>query len=819
MVLLMIFENTNLISKDQIIESIKGKLLSFFGTTLEDATKAQIYRAIALTVRDNVMKKWVESNKEWEKRTGKTLYYLSIEFLIGRLLKENIMNIFKEKEYREACIEIGADLDELASIEREAGLGNGGLGRLAACLLDSMTTAGLPVVGCGIRYQYGLFKQTIVDGYQVETPDPWLHDGNIWELIRPEQQEEIRFGGVVDQQWIDGKLTVHHHDYDTVFAVPYDIPLVGYGSNHINTLKLWRAKTSDELNMEWFNRGDYIKAIEEKEKDENISRVLYPDDEHHQGKSLRLKQYYFFVSATIQNIVHSFKKKHKDFKLFPEKVAIQINDTHPAIAIPELMRVLMDQERLEWDDAWEITKNSFAYTNHTVMQEALERWPIPLFKGLLPRIFGIIYEINERYCRKLWQFYPGERDRISRLAIIAYDEIRMANLCIAGSFSVNGVSALHTRILKEDIFRDFNRVHPEKFHSITNGVTHRRWLWYSNPSLAELINSAIGDEWILKPQELAKLNPFANDEQFQKSFGEVKIKNKKRLAEYIYKTTNLQVNPESVFDVQVKRFHEYKRQLMNILHIMHLYNLVKTGKMDQKHPRTFIFAGKAAPGYRMAKLIIKLIHNIAKVINNDKEIKDMIKVVFLEDYRVSVAELIIPAADVSEQISTAGKEASGTGNMKLMLNGAVTIGTWDGANIEMAEAVGLDNIYLFGLKAEEINQIHHTGNGYSPRKYYEENLKLKQVLDQLLNGIYTNDNPMLFADVFYSLVHGDPYMVLADFEAYVQTQAMIDKDYGDKKIWLPKAIKNVAFAGHFSSDRTVDEYNKLIWKLTSKDKS
>jgi len=811
--------NFTLQEKENIKESIRLKLMSLYGTTVEEATKVQLYRVVALSVRDTIMGKWMNSNKATENLSDKKLYYLSIEFLIGRLLKENMMNIFKEDVYKDACSELGIDLDELAGIEREAGLGNGGLGRLAACILDSMTAAGFPVVGCGIRYQYGLFKQNIVDGYQVESPDPWLQDGgNIWELIRPEQQEEIRYGGVLDQKWIDGKLTVHYHDYDTVYAVPYDFPILGYGSSHINTLRLWRAKSSDELNMEWFNRGDYVKAIEEKEKDENISRVLYPDDVHYQGKALRLKQYYFFVSATIQNIVHTFRKKYTDFNIFPEKVAIHINDTHPAVAIPELMRVLLDQEGLEWDTAWEITKSSFAYTNHTVMQEALEKWSVPLFKALLPRIYAIIHEINERYCRKLWQLYPGERDRISRMAIIAYDEVRMANLCIAGSFSVNGVSALHTRILKEDIFRDFNQLHPEKFHSVTNGVTHRRWLSYANPGLASLVSEAIGDGWIQNPSELKKLQKYAHEISFKNAFGKVKLENKERLAKFIFETKGIKVDTVSMFDVQVKRFHEYKRQLLNLLHIMHLYNCAIDDSGYQINPRTFIFAGKAAPGYRMAKLIIKLIHSVADRINNDPRIHDMLKVVFLEDYRVSVAELIIPASEVSEQISTAGKEASGTGNMKLMLNGALTIGTWDGANIEMHDEVGAENIFLFGLKAKEITETYQRSGGYNPRQFYEENKELKKVLDQLLNGIYAMENTMLFADVFYSLVESDHYMVLADFEAYRQMQHQVDKEYSDKGSWWGKAIKNVASAGHFSSDRTVAEYNNLIWKLKSKDK-
>ena len=814
-------ENSTLksLEKESIIESIRSKLMSFYGTTIEDATKVQLYKVIALSVRDALMEKWLHSNDSVENLNEKKLYYLSIEFMIGRLLRENMINTLKEEQFKEVCVDMGINLDEIAGVEREAGLGNGGLGRLAACILESMTTAGLPAIGCGIRYQYGLFKQSIVNGYQVESPDPWLQDGgNVWELIRPEQQEEIRFGGFLDPKWVDGKMIVHHHDYDTVYAVPYDMPVVGNGAKYVNTLRLWRAKSSDEFSMEWFIKGDYIKAIEEREKDENISRVLYPDDVHFQGKALRLKQYYFFVSATIQNIVHTFKKQHSDFNLFPQKVAIHINDTHPAIAIPELMRILLDQEGLEWDAAWEITRDSFAYTNHTVMQEAMERWSVPLFKELLPRIYSIIFEINERFCRKLWQFYPGERDRISHMAIIAYDEIRMANLCIAGSFSINGVSALHTRILKEEIFKDFNRVYPEKFHNVTNGVTHRRWMHYANPGLASLVSDTIGDGWILNPSELKNLHKYASDTSFQNAFAGVKAKNKERLAKYIFDTKGIKIDTNSMLDVQVKRIHEYKRQLLNLLHIMHLYNHVLDDSGHQIHPRTFLFAGKAAPGYRMAKLIIKLIHSVADTINNDPRMHDLLKVVFLEDYRVSVAELIIPAAELSEQISTAGKEASGTGNMKLMLNGALTIGTWDGANIEMHDSVGSDNMYLFGLKTDEIRNLHNQGYGYNPRSYYEENKELKKVLDQLLNGIYAKENPMLFADIFYSLVAGDPYMLLADFEAYRQTQRRVDLDYKNKELWWSKAINNVACAGAFSSDRTVADYNTLIWKLKSKDK-
>jgi len=567
-------ENSTLksLEKESIIESIRSKLMSFYGTTIEDATKVQLYKVIALSVRDALMEKWLHSNDSVENLNEKKLYYLSIEFMIGRLLRENMINTLKEEQFKEVCVDMGINLDEIAGVEREAGLGNGGLGRLAACILESMTTAGLPAIGCGIRYQYGLFKQSIVNGYQVESPDPWLQDGgNVWELIRPEQQEEIRFGGFLDQKWVDGKMIVHHHDYDTVYAVPYDMPVVGNGAKYVNTLRLWRAKSSDEFSMEWFIKGDYIKAIEEREKDENISRVLYPDDVHFQGKALRLKQYYFFVSATIQNIVHTFKKQHSDFNLFPQKVAIHINDTHPAIAIPELMRILLDQEGLEWDAAWEITRDSFAYTNHTVMQEAMERWSVPLFKELLPRIYSIIFEINERFCRKLWQFYPGERDRISHMAIIAYDEIRMANLCIAGSFSINGVSALHTRILKEEIFKDFNRVYPEKFHNVTNGVTHRRWMHYANPGLASLVSDTIGDGWILNPSELKNLHKYASDTSFQNAFAGVKAKNKERLAKYIFDTKGIKIDTNSMLDVQVKRIHEYKRQLLNLLHIMHLY--------------------------------------------------------------------------------------------------------------------------------------------------------------------------------------------------------------------------------------------------------
>ena len=806
---------TYMLEKEKIKGAVDSKLRHCFGKSLEDANKTQIYKACSMTIRDDIMEKWTASNKKVGEQDTKKLCYLSIEFLMGRAMGNNLMNTKKDMLYKDALSGMGIDINELEDIEPDAGLGNGGLGRLAACFLDSITTSRYPAYGFSIRYEYGLFKQKIIDGYQVEVPDPWLKDGNVWEVCRPEEQEEVRFGGSVTPYFENGRLKFIHKDYYSVAAIPYDVPIIGYDSPLVNTLRLWSARSSKDIDMGWFSQGNYIKATEEKELSEVISKVLYPDDNHYEGKLLRLKQHYFFTSATIQYIVKAHKKDH-DIKSLPEKVTIHINDTHPALAIPELMRILLDEEELDWDTAWSITKRTFAYTNHTVMAEALETWPISMFKELLPRIYMIIEEINERYCKYLWNYFPGNWDAISEMAIISYGQVKMANLCIVGSFSVNGVSKLHTEILKNHVFKDFYTIEPQKFCSITNGMTHRRWLLYANPRLSNLITESIGEKWILNSMELKKLESYKNDPGFIDQFKNIRMENKQKLAKYILDNNNVLVDPSSIFDVQIKRLHEYKRQLLNVIHIMYLYNMLLQNPSKDIIPRTFIFGSKASPGYNRAKLIIKLINTLADKVNNDKSIKDKIKIVFIEDYRVSIAEKIIPASDVSEQISTAGKEASGTGNMKLMLNGALTIGTLDGANVEMREAVGPDNIYIFGLKTWEV-QKYNQYSGEFAREIYEQNFAVKQVLDQLING-FLDSNTKLFQDIYNSLLFGnngsnDQYMVLRDFEDYANTHERLERDFRQPSLWYEKSIINVANSGFFSSDRSIEDYNKKIWNL------
>lgn len=805
--------------KKRVKEAIAGKLRRHFGRSIEDATERQLYNACALTLRDEIMERWADSVQKTAEQQSKQVYYLSVEFLMGRALGNNLMNMLKDEVYQEALLELGVNMGELREVEPDAGLGNGGLGRLAACFLDSLATLGFPGHGYGIRYQYGLFKQKIVDGFQIEMPDPWLDDGNVWEIARAEEQRVVRFGGRIAEGWEGGRKVFKQEGYMSVIAIPYDTPIVGYGSRRINTLRLWSAKSPKYLDMSWFGRGDYIKATAEKELAEVISKVLYPEDNHYEGKALRLKQHYFFVSASIQCILENFTAHYSDLRMFPDKVAIHINDTHPALAIPELMRLLIDQEGLDWDSAWDITTRTFAYTNHTILGEALERWPQNLFKELLPRIHMIVHEINEHFCKELWNHYPGQWERISELAVIAYDEIRMAPLCIAGSHSVNGVAALHTNILKNDVFKYFYQANPNKFTNITNGITQRRWLLKANPGLSKLLHDAIGDEWILKPWELKKLQPFAEDAGFREDFRRVKGENKERLARCIKEDNGIMVDTASIFDVQVKRLHEYKRQLLNILHVLYLYNRLISNPKEDFYPRTFIFGAKASPGYHRAKQIIKLIHTVAERINRDKRIDDRIKVLFMENYRVSLAEKIIPATDISEQISTAGKEASGTGNMKFMINGALTVGTLDGANIEIRDAVGEENIFIFGLKAEEVASHYHYGD-YQARKIYEQHQHIKQVLDQMVNGFLDPEGSGMFADIYRSLLYGDggiadPYFVLADFESFSQAQEQAEQVYRDREAWSRKAIINVANAGYFSSDRSIMEYNEKIWGLRS----
>lgn len=805
-----------------LLEEITEKVMLNFGKTIEDATENMIYKAAALTMRDRIMKKWQYSHAKVKEMKAKKLYYLSSEFLMGRLFGTNMLNLALTDDMTKVLKHIGLDVNAIENREADAGLGNGGLGRLAACFIDSLTTLDLPAYGSTIRYEYGLFRQKIIDGYQFEQPDSWLDNGYVWEVERPEETVEILFGGKVYTDWYEGRFSFRYENSHTVLAVPYDVPVCGYDSKIINKLRLWSAKAPTDLNMKFFNEGQYIRAIEEKDMAEVISKVLYPEDNHNEGKMLRLRQQYFLVSATIQWIVRDFKHFHgTNWAIFPEKIAIHVNDTHPALGIPELMRVLMDNEGLGWDEAWAITTKTFAYTNHTVMSEALEKWPISIFEPLLPRIYMIVTEINRRLVEGLNQAYPGDWGKIEYMSIIANNQVSMANLCLATCHAVNGVSKLHTQILKDDIFADYYRLDTERFHAITNGITFRRWIMYSNPALADLITQTIGKSWLKKHDKLRDLIPYADDAAFCEKFAAIKLENKKRLAEYIKRENGIDVDINSIFDVQAKRLHEYKRQLLNILHVLYLYNCLKDNPGMDFVPRTFIFAAKAAPGYARAKLIIKLINSVAKLINNDASIAGKIKVVFIENYNVTIAELLTTAADVSEQISTAGKEASGTGNMKFMLNGALTIGTFDGANVEMSEQTGMENMYIFGLRADEVSARYRHDNA-EVQSIYASNMPLKRVLDQLIDGTLEPNHPQLFKEIYHSLLFGDygmpdPYMVLRDFDAYKDMQACVAREFKNKALWNKKAVINTATAGFFSSDRTIAEYNKYIWNLPSID--
>ena len=804
--------------KDALFDRISGKLKRHYGSTIGTATIKQKYNAIALSIRDDIMEKWAISREDLENNKLKQVYYLSLEFLIGRSLGNNLQNLLKTDMYRDVCKELDMTLNELEEQENDAGLGNGGLGRLAACFMDSLATLRLNATGCGIRYDYGLFKQKILDGYQIELPDPWLEDGNIWEIAMPEDKVEVHFGGDLSEEWEDGMLKQIHENYETVTAVPYDMPICGYESKVINRLRLWRAHASGNFDMSLFNSGDYLSASREKERTEALSRVLYPEDNHFTGKTLRLKQQYFFVSATIQWIVKEYKKIYgTNFFKMSKYIAIHINDTHPALAIPEMMRILIDEEKLHWNEAWDITRSIFGYTNHTIMVEALEVWPVSFFRQNLPRIYSIISEINETYCRELWERYPGEWDKIASMAVLADDQVKMANLCVVMSKNVNGVSELHTEIIKNSVFSEYSKDNPEKFVNVTNGVTHRRWLLHANPGLASLITETIGDDWILSPEELVRIEEFAGNAAFQEKFAAVKRENKQKLARFITDTTKTVIDPDSIFDVQIKRMHEYKRQLLNVIHILYLYNKIKRDPSYRPCPRTFIFGAKASPGYHRAKLIIKLINSVAALINGDPQVSSLIKIVFVENYGVTIAERIIPAADISEQISTAGKEASGTGNMKLMLNGAVTLGTLDGANVEIRNIVGDENIYIFGLTSEEVNQLYLDGN-YKSRDIYEADEGLREAVNMLINGKIEPDKEMLFNDIFNSLLFdenglSDQYLLLKDFESYAGAHDIVQRDYMVKEKWVKKAIINTARAGYFSSDRAIREYNEKIWGL------
>jgi glycogen phosphorylase len=780
------------------------KLEMTFGTSFGESTKREQFQTLGHMIREYVSSDWIQTNEEYRSSGKKQVYYLSIEFLLGRLLRHNLMNLGIESVVNEGLKELGIDLEELEEIEADAGLGNGGLGRLAACFLDSLASLNLPGHGCGIRYKHGLFEQKIVDGYQVELPEQWLRHGHVWEVRKSDDSIEIPFWGKVESYQENGKLMFRHLQAETVMAVPYDLPVIGYQTETVNTLRLWSAEPS-----RFTANTDVLRY---KKETESISELLYPDDTHDEGKILRLKQQYLLVAASLQSIVSSYKKQKRSLLDFHQYVGIHINDTHPALAVPELMRILMDEEGLGWNEAWYITVNTLSYTNHTTLSEALERWPMRIFQPLLPRIYMIIEEINERFCQELWDRYPADWERIESMAIIAHGEVRMAPLAIVGSHSVNGVARLHTDILKEREMNAFFQVFPERFNNKTNGITHRRWLIKSNPKLSNLITDSIGPKWIADTENLENLLAYRQDAAFLKELGDIKKVNKEKLAKIIKEKSGIVVDTNSIFDVQVKRLHAYKRQLLNVLHIMYLYNRLKADPSYNLYPRTFIFGAKASPGYYFAKKVIKLINTVADKVNHDPAVNDRLKVVFLENYRVSLAEDIFPAAEVSQQISTASKEASGTGNMKFMMNGALTVGTLDGANVEITELVGEENIFLFGLRAQEVLNFQKNG-GYNSREYYHYDSRIREVTEQLVNGFFP-DTEGEFTAIYDSLLdHNDQYFVLRDFASYVQIQEQVSNEYRDRNKWLEKSLVNIAKSGFFSSDRTIKEYANHIWKI------
>ena len=798
--------------KKQVVSNVKN----MYRKTIDEASKQQVFQAVAYTVKDYIIDRWIATHKEFEKQDAKTVYYMSMEFLMGRALGNNMINLTCYKEVKEALDELGFDLNVIEDQEPDAALGNGGLGRLAACFLDSLSTLGYPAYGCGIRYRYGMFAQKIENGYQIEIPDDWLRDGNPFEIKRPEYAVEVKFGGYV-RSYVDDKERDNfvQEGYQCVRAVPYDLPVVGYGNNIVNTLRIWDAEPIQEFNLDSFDKGDYHKAVEQENLAKTICEVLYPCDDHYAGKELRLKQQYFLVSASVQRAVAKYKETHDDVRKLYEKICFQLNDTHPTVTVAELMRILMDDEKLTWDEAWEVTNKACAYTNHTIMAEALEKWPIELFSRLLPRIYQIVEEINRRFVGQVKKLYPGNQDKIAKMAIIYDGQVKMANLAIVAGFSVNGVAALHTEILEKQELKDFYEMMPEKFNNKTNGITQRRFLLHGNPLLADWVTRKIGDEWITDLSQIKKLAVYADDELSRQEFMQIKYQNKLRLAAYIKEHNGVDVDPRSIFDVQVKRLHEYKRQLLNILHVMYLYNKIKAHPDMDFYPRTFIFGAKAAAGYRRAKLTIKLINNVADVINNDKSIDGKIKVVFIENYRVSNAEIIFAAADVSEQISTASKEASGTGNMKFMLNGAMTLGTMDGANVEIVKEVGDENAVIFGLTAEEVIKYQNEG-GYNPQDIFNNDQEIRQVLMQLINGFYSPEDPELFRDIYNSLLYDakpDVYFILKDFRSYADAQKKIEEKYRDSEGWARSVMLNTACSGKFSSDRTIEEYVRDIWHL------
>ncbi len=806
--------------KEMFKRSVVYNVKTLYRKTMEEATQQQIFQAVSYAVKDAIIDAWMATTKEIDKEDPKIVYYLSMEFLMGRALGNNLINLTFYDEVREALEELGCDLNVIEDQEPDPALGNGGLGRLAACFLDSLATLGYVAYGCGIRYRYGMFKQKIEDGYQKEVPDNWLKNGYPFEIRRPEYATEVKFGGYVrvEHNAAEQKNYFIHEGYQSVLAVPYDIPIVGYGNNVIDTLRIWDAEAINEFHLDSFDKGDYQKAVEQENLARNIVEVLYPNDNHYAGKELRLKQQYFFISASIQTAVNKYKERHGgDVHKLYEKVAFQMNDTHPTVTVAELMRILVDEEGLEWDEAWSITTKCCAYTNHTIMAEALEKWPIELFSRLLPRIYQIVEEINRRFCIEIRNRYPGNEEKIRKMAIIYDGQVKMAHLAIAGSYSVNGVARLHTEILKNQELKDFYEMMPEKFNNKTNGITQRRFLLHGNPLLAKWVTEHIGDEWITDLTKMAELKLYVDDEKAQHEFMNIKYQNKLRLAKYIKEYNGIEVDPRSIFDVQVKRLHEYKRQLLNILHVMYLYNQIKAHPEMDFYPRTFIFGAKAAAGYRRAKLTIKLINAVADVINHDRSLNGKLKVVFIENYRVSNAELIFAAADVSEQISTASKEASGTSNMKFMLNGAVTLGTMDGANVEIVEEVGEENAVIFGMSSEEVINYELHG-GYNPMDIFNNDQDIRKVLMQLINGQYSPDNPELFREIYDSLLtnkYGTPdvYFILKDFRAYAEAHKKVEQLYRDERGWARKAMMNTACCGKFTSDRTIQQYVDEIWHL------
>lgn len=806
--------------KDVFKRDVRNNVKTLFRKEVEEATPQQLFQAVSYAVKEAIIDDWLATQKQYEKDDPKTVYYMSMEFLLGRALGNNLINMTAYKEVKEALEEMGIDLNVIEDQEPDPALGNGGLGRLAACFLDSLATLGYASYGCGIRYRYGMFKQKIRDGYQVEAPDNWLKDGNPFELRRPEYAKEVRFGGNIRVEYDEtGKTHFVQENYESVMAIPYDYPIVGYGNHIVNTLRIWDAEAIVDFQLDSFDRGDYHKAVEQENLAKNIVEVLYPNDNHIAGKELRLKQQYFFVSASIQAAITKFKKKHGDISKLPEKVTFQMNDTHPTVAVAELMRILLDEENLGWNEAWDITTKCCAYTNHTIMAEALEKWPIDLFSRLLPRIYQIIQEIDRRFIAQVRAQYPGNEEKVKKMAILMDGQVKMAHLAIVAGYSVNGVAKLHTEILKNQELKDFYQMMPEKFNNKTNGITQRRFLMHANPLLADWVTEKLGTkEWITDLSKMSGLKEWLDDEEALKEFMTIKFKNKERLAAYIKEHNGVEVDPRSIFDVQVKRLHEYKRQLLNILHVMYLYNQIKEHPEMSFYPKTYIFGAKASAGYIRAKEIIKLINSVADVVNNDRSINGKLKVVFIEDYRVSNAELIFAAADISEQISTASKEASGTGNMKFMMNGAPTLGTMDGANVEIVDEVGIDNAFIFGLSADEVINYEQNG-GYNPYDIYNNDPDIHRVVDQMVDGTYSNGDTEMYRDLYNSLLNNqggsraDMYFILKDFRSYADAQARAMEAYKDKEKWAKMALKNTACCGKFSADRTIQEYVDDIWHL------